>query len=624
MALLDKIRGPEDLKALSIKELEILCGEIRQLIIRTVGCNGGHLASNLGVVELTVALHYVLHLPEDKIVWDVGHQAYTHKILTGRKDQIQSIRKKDGLSGFPKPQESPYDAFAVGHASTSISAALGLARAAQMQNRDDKVVAVIGDGALTGGLAYEGLNNAGRLQRNLIVILNDNGMSISPNVGNMARYLAYIRAGRPYLNAKGRVEKILSHIPAIGEPLQNGLKHVKKKVKSLIYNSTIFEDLGFLYYGPFDGHDLPGLIHILQTVSTLSRPVLLHLHTSKGKGYTFAEDDPDTFHGVSAFDVKTGLVEGGKGESFSDVFGRSICQFAQRDSRVCAITAAMQLGTCLTDFRQRFPARFFDVGIAEEHAITFAGGLASGGMIPVCAIYSTFLQRGYDQIIHDAAIQRVKLVLAIDRAGVVGEDGETHQGVFDAAFLHSIPDVTIFAPAYYDELHECLRAALFEVKGVCAVRYPRGKSLYRPVDYHFECKPFSLYGDVHSKIRIVTYGRLFSFTAKARENLRKQGLDVCIIKLNCVKPIAEEAYEQALQGDSLYFFEEGIEAGGIGEHFLSQLTQRGYRGKTFLRGIGDFFLRHASMQEQLQELQLDDVGIYRAVMEGEGRELKND
>lgn len=618
MALLDRINSPNDLKKFSLPELQALCAEIRQLIIRTVGSNGGHLASNLGVVELTVALHYVLDLPEDKIVWDVGHQSYTHKILTGRREQIGTIRKKGGLAGYPRPEESEYDAFAVGHASTSISAALGLAKAAQLAGKENRIAAVIGDGALTGGLAYEGLNNAGRLHRNLIVILNDNGMSISPNVGNIARYLAHIRAGEPYLNVKGNIERTLENIPIVGQPIQHGLKHAKRKVKRLIYNSTIFEDLGFIYYGPFDGHDLRTLIGVLRTVSTLSRPVLLHLHTSKGKGYTFAEDNPDEFHGVPAFDVRKGLKTSVKGDSFSEVFGNSICQFARQEKKICAITAAMQLGTCLTRFRQLYPTRFFDVGIAEEHAVTFAGGLAAGGMIPVCAIYSSFLQRSYDQIIHDAAIQQVKMVLAIDRAGIVGEDGETHQGVFDAAFLNAIPNVTIFAPAYYDELHENLKEAIFKVPGVSAVRYPRGKSMYRPHTYQYDCKGWSLYGSEMPKILLITYGRLFSFTAKACELLQQKSYSVAVLKLNRIKPIEEEAYQAAEQAVSIYFFEEGMESGGIGEHFIAKLIQKGYRGRVFLRGIGDFFVRHASMEESLHDLGLDAESIFRTVIDEEG------
>ena len=618
MALLDKIDSPQDLKKLSLPELENLCGEIRQLIIQTVGNNGGHLASNLGVVELTVALHYVLDLPEDKIVWDVGHQAYTHKILSGRREQIKTIRQKDGISGFPRPQESPYDAFAVGHASTSISAALGIAKASQLMGKDNKVVAVIGDGALTGGLAYEGLNNAGRLHRNFIVILNDNGMSISPNVGNIARYLAHMRAGQPYLNAKGNIERALENIPVIGEPIQNGLRNAKKKVKNLIYNSTIFEDLGFMYYGPFDGHDLRTLINVLRTVSSFSRPILIHLHTSKGKGYTFAEDNPDAFHGVPAFDVQKGLSSNVKGESFSDVFGKAICQFARQEKRLCAITAAMQIGTCLTRFRQLYPTRFLDVGIAEEHAVTFAGGLAAGGMIPVCAIYSTFLQRGYDQIIHDAAIQQVKMVLAIDRAGIVGEDGETHQGVFDAAFLNGIPNVTIYAPAYYDELQHFLQQAIFETPGVSAVRYPRGKSLYRPNAYVSNCKAYSLYMENNPKVLLITYGRLFSFTAKACERLHELGLSVGVLKLNRIKPLDEGIFAPALNAQAVYFFEEGIEMGGIGEHFIACLMNRGYQGRVFLRGIGDQFIKHASMAQCLEELGLDEESIYQAVKCGEG------
>ena len=481
-SLLNKIESPDDLQALSLKQMDELCGEIRDLIIKTVSDNGGHLASNLGVVELTVALHRVFHSADDKIVWDVGHQAYTHKILTGRRDRISTIRTKDGLSGYPNRAESSYDPFNTGHSSTSISAALGIASAKMISGQPGHVIAVIGDGALTGGLAYEGLNNAGRFPKNLIVILNDNKMSISRNVGSMARYLAHIRTKPGYFRVKGNLETFVDHIPLIGTPIHHFISKSKAALKQVLYDNTIFEDMGFYYYGPFDGHNLKQLIDVLENAKNIDHPILLHVLTQKGKGYPFAEQNPGTFHAISSFDIETGKSES-SGENFSSVFGTHICNLAARDDRICAITAAMQLGTCLTGFAKQFPTRFFDTGIAEEHAVTFAGGLAAGGMLPVFAVYSSFLQRGYDQIIHDVALQRVKVVFAIDRAGLVGEDGETHQGIFDAAFLNSVPGISVYAPAYYDELYFAFNQALYHCDGTAAVRYPRGRQMFRPYDF---------------------------------------------------------------------------------------------------------------------------------------------
>ena len=447
--LLNKIHSPDDLKELNLNQLNQLCREIRDKLIETVSQNGGHLASNLGVVELTVAIHKVFNTPEDALVWDVGHQCYVHKILTGRLDQIDSIRTEGGLSGFPKRRESRYDSFNTGHSSTSISSAFGIANAKALQNQAGKVIAVIGDGALSGGLAYEGLNNAGRFKKNFIVILNDNNMSISRNVGSMARYLAGIRAKPAYLRTKHRIEKILLHIPCVGKIIRNFLQYSKSFLKNLLYKSTLFEDMGFMYYGPFDGHDLGKLIDILQVAKNFKKPVLIHVVTKKGKGYPFAEKDPKSFHGVSAFDIETGETPAG-GKNFSSVFGTLLCCMTEADPRICAITAAMISGTGLTEYSRIFRDHCFDVGIAEEHAVTFAGGLAAGGMLPVFAVYSSFLQRGYDQIIHDAALQNAKVTFAIDRAGIVGEDGETHQGLFDVAFLNTIPNITVFSPTYLD------------------------------------------------------------------------------------------------------------------------------------------------------------------------------
>jgi 1-deoxy-D-xylulose-5-phosphate synthase len=612
--LLDRIQFPADLKDLTVKELQELCTEIRSYIIRTVSHNGGHLASNLGSVELTVALHRVFGSPDDQIVWDVGHQAYTHKILTGRKDQFPTIRMQGGLSGFPNRQESKWDAFTAGHSSTSISAAFGIAEARALQGKPGHVIAVIGDGALTGGLAYEGLNNAGRFGKNFIVILNDNKMSISRNVGAMARYLAHMRTKPGYLKVKSHVEAVMNRIPVIGPPLWKTLHGLKAVLRSLLYNSTLFEDMGFYYYGPYDGHDLPQLIEVLENAKTIDHPLLLHVVTEKGKGYSFAEKNPGAFHGVSQFNVQTGeAASNAVGEKYSNVFGKALCTLAEEDSRICAITAAMKTGTGLETFSQRFPKRFFDTGIAEEHAVTFAGGLASQGMLPVFAVYSTFLQRGYDQIIHDVAIQRVKVVFAVDRAGIVGEDGETHQGIFDAAFFNTIPNVTVYSPCYFDELITDLHQALYETPGIVAVRYPRGTEPFRPVGFLHNGNGFSRYGAADAPCAIVTYGRLFAQACSARQKLQQMGIETEIIKLERIKPLPEEALQAAAEKQAVFFFEEGVQQGGIGEHFESALYEKKtYRGICRVHGIHDF-VSHATVNQCLHALGLDADGMVRTI-----------
>ena len=611
-SLLDSIRSPQDLQGLSSAQLKQLCGEIREKIIRTVAANGGHLASNLGVVELTVALHRVFNSPDDKIVWDVGHQSYTHKMLTGRGARISTLRTKGGLSGFPNRRESPYDPFTSGHSSASISAALGLAKAKELSGEKGHVVAVIGDGALTGGLAYEGLNNAGRFKKKFIVVLNDNKMSISRNVGSMARYLARIRTEPSYLRIKGKVEGALDHIPLIGVPLHHGLTSAKSLLKQILYKSTFFEDMGFYYYGPFDGHDLDKLIEVFRNVKSIDHPVLLHVLTKKGKGYPFAEQNPGAFHGTSGFDVQTGKAAP-SGQTFSGVFGDCLCRLAESDGRICAVTAAMKSGTGLVRFAQKFPKRFFDTGIAEEHAVTFCGGLAAGGMLPVFAVYSTFLQRGYDQMIHDVALQRVKVVLAVDHAGIVGEDGETHQGIFDAAYLNTIPGVKVFSPSYYDELQQCLRQALYHTPGFAAVRYPRGAQLFRPCDFRLSGRPFDLYGGAEATVAVVTYGRLFSFACLARLRLEKRGISLRIVKLNRIKPVDDGAVRSAAGAERVFFFEEGIRQGGVGERFGFLLSQSGFRGRFYLHAI-EGFVAHATMAESLNGLGLDDAGMERAIL----------
>ena len=611
-SLLDSIHSPKDLELLSTEELKRLCAEIREKIIQTVSVNGGHLASNLGVVELTVALHRVFNSPDDRIVWDVGHQSYTHKMLTGRSGRISTIRTKGGLSGFPNRRESPYDPFTTGHSSASISEALGLAESRELLGQKGHVVAVIGDGALTGGLAYEGFNNAGRFKKNFIVVLNDNKMCISRNVGSMARYLTHLRTEPSYFRIKGKVEKFLDQIPVAGPPMHRALASMKSALKHILYNSTFFEDMGFYYYGPFDGHDLDQLIEVFRNVKSINHPVLLHVLTRKGKGYPFAEQNPGAFHGTSGFDIASGRPSS-SATGFSDVFGDILCGLAEKDSRICAVTAAMKGGTGLKKFSKKFPRRFFDTGIAEEHAVTFCGGLAAGGMLPVFAVYSTFLQRGYDQMIHDIAIQGVKVVLAVDRAGIVGEDGVTHQGIFDAAYLNTIPGVSVFSPSYYDELNLCLREALYRCPGFAAVRYPRGPQLFRPCDFTLSGRSFDLYGPRESGIVIVTYGRLFSFACLALTRLKEKGLLARVVKLNRINPVDGEAVRSVKGAEKVFFFEEGIRQGGIGEHFGFLLYRSGYSGKFFLSAI-DGFVEHATMAQCLSGLGLDEDGMVRAVL----------
>lgn len=610
--ILNRINFPEDLQGLTFEQLDMLCGEIREIIIKTVSSNGGHLASNLGTVELTVALLRAFGSPDDKIVWDVGHQAYTYKILTGRKDRIATIRTEGGLSGFPNRSESKYDPLSTGHSSTSISAALGIAEAKELSGEKGSVIAVIGDGALTGGLAYEGLNNAGRFKKNFIVILNDNKMSISRNVGSMARYLAHIRTKPSYFKIKGGIENTLGRIPVVGSHLNHSILKFKSALKQAMYGNTIFEYMGFYYYGPFDGHDIRRLTEVFNNVKNIKHPVLLHVLTQKGRGYSFAEQNPGAFHGVPRFNIETGKAVK-TGENFSAVFGRYLCELAETDKRICAVTAAMKSGTGLENFAHMFPERFFDVGIEEEHALTFSGGLASGGMLPVFAVYSSFLQRGYDQMIHDIAMQKVKVVLAVDRAGIVGEDGITHQGIFDAALLNTVPGAVVFSPSYYDELKFYIKKAIYECEGLSAVRYPRGGESKRPPDFYSSYKNFDFYGNNDLEIMIVTYGRLFAYACAARRILARKGIKAGIIKLNRIIPVDIDAVKAALKVKKIFFFEEGIKHGGIGEHFGFMLEETGFKGKYFLRAITDF-VAHAKMDQALEKLGLDENGMALTIL----------
>ncbi len=610
--ILSTIKSPADLKKLSDVELKELCKEIRTKIIDTVSVNGGHLSPNLGVVELTVMLHYIFDCPNDSIVWDVGHQCYTHKMLTGRYDSINTIRKKGGLSGFPKRGESDYDAFDVGHSSTSISAAYGIAQAKLLKGDDSHTIAVIGDGSLTGGLAYEGLNNAGRFKKNFIVILNDNKMSISKNVGAIAKYLTSIRVKPSYLRVKNKVENTLSRIPLVGNPAKSILRRSKSRVKNIVYKDTLFDQLGYRYYGPVDGHDIDQLRKALVAAKSANSPVLLHIITTKGKGYQYAESDSASFHGIGQFDIDTGEPILSKTD-FSTVFGEGLCRIAETDERICAVTAAMRTGTGLLDFSRIYKNRFFDVGIAEEHAVTFSCGLASKGMIPVFAVYSTFLQRGYDQLLHDAAMQKLHMVVAVDRAGIVGEDGETHQGVFDVSMLNSIPNTTIFSPCYFDEMKQSLDTAIYGCDSLVAIRYPRGGESARPSDMSISSMNYDIYGDRDAQKLLITYGRLFSNAVKAYEMLKEDGENVCVLKLCKIKPIDKNAIEFAKGFEKIHFFEEGILAGGIGETLDYELTKIGYTGLYKVTAIEDRFIPHSSVADALKENSLDARSMYEII-----------
>ena len=612
-SVVETVKSPKDLQKLNEKQLEQLCEEIRQIIVNVVSKNGGHLASNLGTVELTVALHRVFGDENDSIVWDVGHQSYTHKILTGRLDDIYSIRTEGGISGFPKREESPYDAFNVGHSSTSISAAYGIAVAKQLRSLGGSTIAVIGDGALSGGLALEGINNAGKCKKNFIVVLNDNKMSISRNVGALARYLGGIRMNPKYLRLKSRVERILSEIPILGSPIRKILKRSKSRVRNLVYKRTLFDDMGFAYYGPVDGHNIQDLERAFSAAKSVNGPVIVHVVTIKGKGYSFAENDPKSFHGVGGFDIDTGEPLSSR-RDFSGVFGDCILNLAYENEKICAITAAMATGTGLVRFAKKHKERFFDVGIAEEHAVTFACGLATKGMIPVFAVYSTFLQRSIDQIIHDAAMQNLHIVLAIDRAGVVGTDGETHQGVFDVALLNSVPNITIYSPCYFDELEYYIDKAINTDSGVAAVRYPKGGQPYKPLEFECSDKPFDFFGDKNADVLLVTYGRLFAKACRALDELKEQGKGFCILKLNQIKPVDADALKQSLGFKKILFFEEGMKSGGVGESFEIKLDELGYSGKCTVFAIEDEFVKQASVDRSLEILGLDEASMAKSVL----------
>ncbi len=610
---LGNINSPADLKKLNINELEVLATEIRQFMVKTVSQNGGHLSSNLGVVELSIAMHKIFDSPNDKIVWDVGHQIYTHKILTGRIKEFNTLRTENGISGFCAPNESEHDIFYSGHSSTSISAALGIAEANKKLGKKDYTIAVIGDGALTGGMAYEALNNAGRSGTRLIVILNDNEMSISENVGSMARYLAVIRSKPEYFKLKAKTERTLNRIPIVGKPAKKFIYRLKSDIKSSMYESTFFEELGFKYMGPIDGHNLDNLCEALDSAKLVGAPVVLHISTTKGKGYEFAEKNPSVYHGISKFDVETGEYAEGI-TNFSNEFGKKLCELAEKDEKICAITAAMSLGTGLKVFSQKYSDRFYDVGIAEQHAVTFASGLAKGGMTPVFAVYSTFLQRAYDQLVHDGTLQKQKVIIGVDRAGFVGEDGVTHQGVLDVAFLNSIPDITIYSPFTYKRLWFDLENASNTAENLTVIRYPRGSEPNIPFDFQSSENDFD-YIENGKEVLLITYGRISDEVLKAVNILKEKNVSVSVLILNKIKPIEAFAVKIANGYSNVLFYEEAVKSGGIGQSFADMLFDINYKGNYKHIAVNDEFVPHASVTSLIKKYHLDSESIVNQILE---------
>lgn len=599
-SVLKNINKPSDVKNLTDAQLELLCTEIRQTLVDTVASTGGHLASNLGTVELTVALHKMFNSPEDKIIWDVGHQAYAHKLLTGRRDSFSTLRTEGGISGFVRPDESEHDSFYEGHAGTSVSQAAGVAAANAAKGSKNFAVAVVGDGSFGNGMVYEALDHAGSTKTRLIVILNDNEMSISENVGAMARYLAAVRAKPEYYRFKAGTEKALNKIPLIGKSLSNHIFKLKNTLKNIIYSSSFFEDLGFRYIGPVDGHDINRLCDAMDSAKMIEKPVVIHVNTIKGRGYDHAENSPEKFHGISKFDIDTGEPTQ-PSDSYSAQFGKILCDFAAKDKRICSITAAMALGTGLEDFSKQYSDRFYDVGIAEEHAVTFGSGLSAGGMLPVFAVYSTFLQRCADQLIHDGALQRRKMIVAVDRAGFVGEDGETHQGLFDVSLMQSMPNTTVYSPATYCEMSKAFYNAFYKDSNLVVIRYPRG-GMPADTEYADLCSAdYEIIGNEKAETAIVTYGRLFFNAAKALKLLGSMADNVKIIKLNRIKPLAQEAIEAALTCRNVFFFEEGMKGGGVGEKFGCELLMKGFKGSYNLTAVEDEFVAHASVNSLMEK-----------------------
>lgn len=602
--ILDNITSPADLRGLSYDTLGVLCASLREFIVDSVSRTGGHLASNLGVVELAVALEREFDSTRDRIIYDVGHQSYVHKILTGRRDRFDTLRQYGGLSGFMKPEESVTDPCVTGHASDSVSVALGMAHARTLKNQKYHVVAVIGDGALTGGMAYEALSNAGTSGEPLLVVLNDNNMSIAKNVGGLSRHLSRLRVSPRYLHTKARVKERLARIPG-GGAVSRGISRMKARMKRLLLPTSLFEQMGFIYLGPVDGHDLKSVCELLAQAKKIKKPVLLHVMTQKGRGYAPSEREPEKYHGVSPFDPLTGAFKATKKEDFSACFGRELCAFAEKDARICAITAAMPSGTGLTRFASRFPDRFFDVGIAEEHAVAMAAGMAAQGLVPVVAIYSTFLQRAYDQLVHDVAIEGLHVVLCVDRAGIVGADGATHNGVLDVAFLRSIPGIKIFCPSNFAELRSMMSHALYHESGPVAIRYPRGGEGAFRKDTAGETIACVREAAGHT-VTLLTHGVLVNEAIAAADMLENKGVHAQVYKVNEIGNGLADAFrerEQELSGWCVVV-EDVVESGSLGEWVAAHQSGRVDRLNT-----GDRFLPHGGVNELYRHCGIDAEGI---------------
>lgn len=613
MGILEKLTGPETLRELSKEETAQLCEEIRKFLVKTVSQTGGHLASNLGAVELTVAMHRVFDTEKDRIVFDVGHQSYVHKLLTGRMDDFPTLRSYGGMAGFPKPSESIHDAFIGGHASDSVSVALGMARARTLSNDDYCVAAVIGDGALTGGLAYEGLADGGESGEPLIVILNDNGMSITQNVGGVANYLSHLRLKPGYYRLKKAYRRFTSVVPG-GKALYAFTHRVKKRMRNMMIGRTMFEDMGFTYLGPVDGHDVEKLTYLLTYAKEINGPVLLHIITTKGRGYKYSEERPDTYHGIGAFDAVNG-VEPSKKICFSDIFGETLCQLADENEKICAITAAMKTGTGLMEFADSYPERFFDVGIAEGHGVSMAAGLAKQGMTPVFAVYSTFLQRSYDMLIHDVALLGLHVVLAVDRAGLVGDDGETHHGVFDTGFLSQVPGMTVYCPGSFAELRSMLKKAVEEETGPVAVRYPRGgEGRYIDDLSAGEAAVVKDGGD----ITIAVYGTMINEAMAAAEKLKAKGVETKVIKINKIAPLDTDAIKELVTGQ-LVVVEETMAACAIADRIAAAMPETSVTALN----LGNTFVKHGTVAQLRAERGIDSAGIVKTAERLLGRETEN-
>ncbi|MDI6874155.1 1-deoxy-D-xylulose-5-phosphate synthase [Candidatus Solincola sp.] len=622
--LLDSLSGPSDLKGLDYRELEILAEEIRSVIVETAARCGGHLAPSLGVVELTLALHRVFESPRDRIVWDVGHQSYAHKLVTGRREAFRNLRSRGGCSGFTRRDESPHDVVDAGHASTAISYALGLALARDLSGEDYEVVAVIGDGALTGGLAYEALNQAGALKKHLIIVLNDNGMSISRNVGAMSTYLTQLRLNPRYVRVKGGIKELIESVPLVGAPTDRFIHSLKERVKNFLIPEFIFEELGIKYVGVVDGHDIRAMEKDLSLARGVEGPVLIHVVTRKGKGYPPAEREPDLYHGVGPFEVETGELKGGGGNpTFTETFGRVMCEMAREEPRLVAITAAMKLGTGLDDFAALYPSRFFDVGIAEQHAVTLAAGLALGGYRPVVSIYSTFLQRAFDQLVQEVCLQNLPVIFTLDRSGLVGEDGPTHHGAFDLSYLRLLPNMTVMAPADQEELRDMMWAAL-KLKGPVAIRYPRGSGSSQRVDSRprpLEIGRSRVVREGEGEVTIIAVGRMVGIALEAAEMLARRGVEAEVVNARFVKPLDEDMVrERAEKRRLLVTLEENVLHGGFGEAVATLLKEEEAGCRLVRLGLPDRFVEHGKVEELLASLGLDAPSVAGAVLRGLGSE----